>query len=892
MEQLNVKLTLNDNGSITASWSPITGAARYHAYMYMSGSEKYMIYNEQNLRTTSYTSKAGLEANQFYNVVVVAYTSKGTVSDGGRVLILSDFYANKTPAVPQNIKAVPAVTSVTISFDKVAGASSYDIKFNGSVYTVTASTATISKSINSLKAQTTYTYAVRAKNVNRTGSYSATKSVTTLAASQPAPSLSAPGGIAKNSTSSSATISWKPVSGANSYNIKFNGTAYRVNGTSKTFTGLTAGTAYPFQVCANNSKGSGAYSAAMTVTTAPGVPQGITAKSTEDSVTLQWSAQKGATGYVVNFDGREIAVTGTTSTHMGLTPNTSHTYQICAKSADGKSSYSAQKTIKTAVKALPAPSGVKKSSTEKSATISWGAVSGATGYAVKFNGTAYYTTATSKTFTGLSPNTAYNYQVCAQNSGGYGAYGPVQTVRTTPAAPGFTASVDEGSITMSWGAVTGADSYDVSVDGKESNVKGTSKKVTGLNPNTSHSCKMRARNADGASSYSPEKKIKTALPRPTSVKATSTSSSVKVSWNPVSGAIGYDVQFNGTTQRVEGTSWTFSGLRSGTGYPYAVRTYGSSGYSSYGTPATVYTVPGVPGGLTATPSWDSVAVSWSPVSGATGYEVQVGPVTQSTTGTSATVKGLKPSTDYSCSVCAKNSGGTGASSTSKYVRTKIAPPATPTNVRATATHDSATVSWNSSGGAQDYDVLLGGTRYSVKGTSRTITGLKANTNYSYQVRANNSSGSSAYSPAATIRTPAGPPAVPTNIRASATTDTVTISWNSVSGATGYDIMLGGTIYSATGTSRVIGDLTPNTSYNYRVRSKNANGKSAYSDAATVRTLLAPPNTPQNVSASSTLTCELESGFGSYRLRGTGRPGDSEHHGYQRHGQGIKAQHRL
>ncbi len=854
MEQLNVKLTLNDNGSITASWSPITGAARYHAYMYMSGSEKYMIYNEQNLRTTSYTSKAGLEANQFYNVVVVAYTSKGTVSDGGRVLILSDFYANKTPAVPQNIKAVPAVTSVTISFDKVAGASSYDIKFNGSVYTVTASTATISKSINSLKAQTTYTYAVRAKNVNRTGSYSATKSVTTLAASQPAPSLSAPGGIAKNSTSSSATISWKPVSGANSYNIKFNGTAYRVNGTSKTFTGLTAGTAYPFQVCANNSKGSGAYSAAMTVTTAPGVPQGITAKSTEDSVTLQWSAQKGATGYVVNFDGREIAVTGTTSTHMGLTPNTSHTYQICAKSADGKSSYSAQKTIKTAVKVLPAPSGVKKSSSENSATISWGAVSGATGYAVKFNGTAYYTTATSKTFTGLSPNTAYNYQVCAQNSGGYGAYGPVQTVRTTPAAPGFTASVDEGSITMSWGAVTGAESYDVSVDGKESNVKGTSKKVTGLNPNTSHSCKMRARNADGASSYSPEKKIKTALPRPTSVKATSTSNSATVSWNPVSGATGYDVQFNGAVQRVGGTSWTYSGLKSGTGYSYAVRTYGSSGYSSYGTPATVYTVPGVPGGLTATPSWDSVAVSWSPVSGATGYEVQVGPVTQSTTGTSATVKGLKPSTDYSCSVRAKNSGGTGASSTSKYVRTKIAPPATPTNVRAAATHDSATVSWNSSAGAQDYDVLLGGTRYSVKGTSRTITGLKANTNYSYQVRANNSSGSSAYSPAATIRTPAGPPAVPTNIRASATTDTVTISWNSVSGATGYDIMLGGTIYSATGTSRVIGDLTPNTSYNYRVRSKNANGKSAYSDAATVRTLLAPPNTPQNVSASSTLTC--------------------------------------
>ena len=231
MEQLNLKLKLNDNGSITATWSPITGATRYHAYMYKSGSEKYIVYNEKNLHTTSYTSKAGLEANRSYEVVLVAYTSKGTVSDGGKVLILSDFYINKTLAVPRNIKAVPAVTSVTISFDKVTGASSYEIYFNGTVHTVTASTATISKTINGLKQQTSYTYAVRAKNVNRTGAYSSTMKITTLAASQPGkptPSLPAPGGITKSSTANSATIVWKPVSGADSYNVKFNGNTYRV----------------------------------------------------------------------------------------------------------------------------------------------------------------------------------------------------------------------------------------------------------------------------------------------------------------------------------------------------------------------------------------------------------------------------------------------------------------------------------------------------------------------------------------------------------------------------------------------------------------------------------------------------------------------------------------
>ena len=34
MEQLNLKLTLNKNVSVTASWSPIAGAIKYTAYMY------------------------------------------------------------------------------------------------------------------------------------------------------------------------------------------------------------------------------------------------------------------------------------------------------------------------------------------------------------------------------------------------------------------------------------------------------------------------------------------------------------------------------------------------------------------------------------------------------------------------------------------------------------------------------------------------------------------------------------------------------------------------------------------------------------------------------------------------------------------------------------------
>ena len=83
MEQLNLVLTLNKNGSITASWSAITNVVRYTAYMSQIG-EDHSIYNEKNLLTTSYTSPANLEPNHQYRVIVVAYTdgSSENVSDG------------------------------------------------------------------------------------------------------------------------------------------------------------------------------------------------------------------------------------------------------------------------------------------------------------------------------------------------------------------------------------------------------------------------------------------------------------------------------------------------------------------------------------------------------------------------------------------------------------------------------------------------------------------------------------------------------------------------------------------------------------------------------------------------------------------------------------------
>ncbi|MEU5092510.1 glycoside hydrolase family 18 protein [Streptomyces sp. NPDC021356] len=85
--------------------------------------------------------------------------------------------------------------------------------------------------------------------------------------------------------------------------------------------------------------------------------------------------------------------------------------------------------------------------------------------------------------------------------------------------------------------------------------------------------------------------------------------------------------------------------------------------------------PATPTGLkTGTVTATSVALSWSPVTGATGYALyRDGTKVQSATGTTATVTGLTPSTAYSFQVAAVNDAGESAKSAAVTATTAADP---------------------------------------------------------------------------------------------------------------------------------------------------------------------------------------------------------------------------
>ncbi|RJF97563.1 fibronectin type III domain-containing protein [Noviherbaspirillum saxi] len=174
------------------------------------------------------------------------------------------------------------------------------------------------------------------------------------------------------------------------------------------------------------------------------------------------------------------------------------------------------------------------------------------------------------------------------------------------------------------------------------------------------------------------------LPKPTGLVATgATDSAISLQWNAVSGAAGYNVyrmgtKVNGST--VTGTSYTDSGLLSGTSYTYTVKAVTSTGAagpesdpvsaSTTGNPPPLATPTGL--AVTATTA-SSASLSWSTSSGAAGYNVYrngVKVTASPVAATSYTDSGLAASTTYSYAVSATSSGRESALSASVNATTK------------------------------------------------------------------------------------------------------------------------------------------------------------------------------------------------------------------------------
>jgi len=243
-----------------------------------------------------------------------------------------------------------------------------------------------------------------------------------------------------------ATLTWNGSVGASGYNIyrSADGATYNLDAMvpapSFTDTGLTDGASYSYQVTAVNALGESAPSSVASVVpqAPPAAPAQLTATASTSSptVALQWTANPGATTYVIKR-AKTVAgplvvigagVASTTFTDQDASSGHTYYYSVAAETSAGQESANSPLASATIIPA--APTGLTATTSQSKDMLSWNSSNGATSYQIlrsTRSGGGYLViasgiTTTSFTDSSVTAGTTYYYVVQAVDVSGPSAY--------------------------------------------------------------------------------------------------------------------------------------------------------------------------------------------------------------------------------------------------------------------------------------------------------------------------------------------------------------------------------------------------------------------------------------------------------------------------------------
>ncbi len=363
-----------------------------------------------------------------------------------------------------------------------------------------------------------------------------------------AASYKAPTSLKAASTSQTAArLTWKAVSKATSYKVKFDDNAglsspsYATSSTTSVeLKGLKPGTRYWATVVVVNSKGKalGKFSKVVGFRSQPKgsyvqlAPASLKITSTAaTALRVTWSAVPGATRYRVKYSTSSkmsspgYAYSTTTSVDISrLRSNATYYLQVSSVTAQGGnlSQYTAKLKAKTRPKnsvSQLSPTGLKASGiTVVAGTLSWAPRGSTNKYQLRYSTSSSFSkpswasaTGTSRTLTGLKPSTRYYVQVKVVDAAGkdvseYSAATSFVTAKLVIKAPPTGLRVTKASptsLTLQWTAIPGAPGYRLKYDPKpwtSSKYAFTTSNtitVSGLLKNTKYSFKLRVMKPDG-----------------------------------------------------------------------------------------------------------------------------------------------------------------------------------------------------------------------------------------------------------------------------------------------------------------------------------------------------------------------------------------------------------
>lgn len=324
------------------------------------------------------------------------------------------------------------------------------------------------------------------------------------------------------------------------------------------------------------------------LTITPASVTGLKAVSTgSTSARLTWTPVGNAEGYSIyrstSATGSYSAVAATTSntyTNTGLTKGRTYFYKVKAYISVGTNKIYSAPSPYVSCRIQPSPPANFKATAASSGNISltWTAVSGASGYGVFRSATSggTYTlvknvTSPGYSDTGLTAGSKYYYKVKSYWAVGsdkiYSAATLSANAQTPPVLKAVSAS--SSSYTLSWSASAGAAGYALFTSSTANGtytyfktVTSASVTLTGLSADSAHYYKVKAYTMSGSVKVYGVSSMSaggyTRLDAPTGLTATGADGSVNLSWNAAAGAAGYAVYWSsaaaGTYTKIGTTS--------------------------------------------------------------------------------------------------------------------------------------------------------------------------------------------------------------------------------------------------------------------------------------------------------------------------------------------------
>ena len=553
----------NQQPSLTLSWGTATGASSYEYCYDTSNDGACSAWTSVGASTS--VGISGLAYGTTYYWHVRAINSFGTTYSNGSAMAFWAFTTGSPPAAfsktsPAN-GAAGQLLSLTLSWAASSGATSYDYCIdttNDGACSMWVNTGTAtSASISSLAASTTYYWQVRA--LNSIGTTYANGASTAFWSFTTGP---LPGAFNKTSPANGATnqptslaLFWGASTNATSYQYCYDTTNDNAcstwtsvgAATSASIGGLSYGTTYYWHARAVNSIGTtysnGSSTAFWSFTT--GSPPAAFSKTSPAngatnqpvSLALSWGTATGAASYEYCYDtsndGACSAWTGTgtatSASISGLSYGTTYYWQVRALNSFGVTYANGASTAFWAFTTGSPPGAFSKTSPANGATgqpvsltLAWGAAGGATSYEYCYDTTndgacSAWTgagTATSAGISGLPYATTYYWQVRATNSFGTTYANGASTAYwsfTTGSPPGAFSKTSPAngaanqllSLTLSWGASSGASSYEYCYDTTNDSAcsawtsagAATSVGISGLSASTTYYWQVRAVNS-------------------------------------------------------------------------------------------------------------------------------------------------------------------------------------------------------------------------------------------------------------------------------------------------------------------------------------------------------------------------------------------------------------